>query len=183
MMLVPDEPEPFPVEAVDLNGIDRRYWRQQVLDPTGEPPGTIVVDPGNCFLYHVEEAGKALRYGVGVGRAGFGWNGRATVARKAQWPRWTPPPEMIEREPVLAEWASGMPGGPENPLGARALYLYEDGRDTLYRIHGTAEAWSIGRNVSSGCIRLLNADVIHLHRRVPNGTAVVVLASGGSPLA
>ena len=177
LMLMPDTPEPFPIAAVDLSKIDRQFWRQMVPDPTGEPAGTIVVDPDASFLWLVLEGGQAMRYGVGVGREGFGWNGHATIARKAQWPKWTPPREMIEREPELQEWAGGMPGGPENPLGARALYLYQNGEDTLYRIHGTSEPWSIGRAVSSGCIRLLNAEVIDLHRRVPVGSQVVVRPS------
>lgn len=172
-----DTEEPHHVAPVDLSKIDRRYWRQQVQDPTGEQPGTILIDPQNFFLYHVEEGGTAMRYGVGVGRAGFEWNGSATIARKASWPRWTPPADMIRRQPELVEWRNGMPGGTENPLGARALYLFQNGHDTLYRIHGTEEAWSIGHSVSSGCIRLLNADIIHLHGRVPTGTRVVVRAA------
>lgn len=178
-MLLPDTPEPYPVAAVDLSTIDRQFWRQIVPDPTGEPPGTIVVDPDARFLWLVMEGGRAMRYGVGVGREGFAWNGAATIPRKAQWPKWTPPQEMIAREPDLQKWAGGMPGGPDNPLGARALYLYQNGRDTLYRIHGTSEPWSIGKSVSSGCIRLLNVEVIDLHRRVPTGTRVVVRPSSG----
>lgn len=179
LMLLPDTPEPFPVAAVDLSKIDRQFWRQMVPNPTGEPPGTIVVDPDARFLWLVLEGGQAMRYGVGVGREGFAWNGVATIPRKAQWPTWTPPREMIAREPDLQQWAGGMPGGPDNPLGARALYLYQNGRDTLYRIHGTSEPWSIGQSVSSGCIRILNAEVIDLHRRVPVGTRVVVRPSSG----
>jgi lipoprotein-anchoring transpeptidase ErfK/SrfK len=179
-MLVADTPEPYPIAPVDLSKIDRRYWRQVVPDPTGEPAGTIVVDPDAKFLWLVLEGGQAMRYGVGVGREGFEWKGRATVARKAAWPTWTPPREMIAREPQLEQWARGMPGGPQNPLGARALYLYEGPVDTLYRIHGTAEPWSIGRSVSSGCVRLLNADVIDLHSRVPVGSRVLVRPSGGT---
>ncbi|MGQ7791300.1 L,D-transpeptidase [Faunimonas sp. B44] len=183
VMLVPKSPEIFPIEAVDLTRIDRKFWRQIVPDPTGEPAGTIVVDPDACFLWLVMEGGEAMRYGVGVGRDGFGWDGTATIARKAEWPTWTPPREMIAREPELIEWAKGMPGGPENPLGARALYLYQNGHDTLYRIHGTNEAWSIGRSVSSGCIRLLNAEVIDLYDRVPRGSRVVVRPSRGGAVA
>ncbi|MYZ50553.1 L,D-transpeptidase [Propylenella binzhouense] len=179
VMLVPKAPEIFPIEAVDLSRIDRRYWRQVVPDPTGERPGTIVVDPDAKFLWLVMEGGRAMRYGVGVGRDGFGWSGTATIARKAEWPTWTPPREMIAREPELARYAGGMAGGPENPLGARALYLYQGGRDTLYRLHGTGEPWSIGKAVSSGCIRLLNVDVIDLYDRVPRGSRVVVRQSAG----
>jgi lipoprotein-anchoring transpeptidase ErfK/SrfK len=184
VMLVPDGPEPFPVAPVDLSKIDRRYWRQTVPDPTGEPVGTIVVDPDARFLWLVMEGGQAMRYGVGVGRDGFAWNGVATIRMKREWPKWTPPREMVARQPEIAQWANGMPGGPDNPLGARALYLFKDGRDTLYRLHGTAEPWSIGRAVSSGCVRLLNADVIDLYRRVPVGTRVVVRPSRqGAPAA
>jgi lipoprotein-anchoring transpeptidase ErfK/SrfK len=173
-LLLPETREPYKVAAVDLNEIPERYHRQIVEDPTGERPGTVVVDPGERFLYLVMPGGKAMRYGVGVGRQGFAWSGTATIARKAAWPRWIPPAEMVVRDRFARRWASGMSGGPENPLGARALYLYQNGRDTLYRIHGTAEAWSIGRAVSSGCVRLLNADVIDLYNRVPTGARVVV---------
>jgi lipoprotein-anchoring transpeptidase ErfK/SrfK len=171
--------EPFPVRAVDPGDLKARNVRQAVDDPTGQPPGTIVVDPHRRFLYLVMEGGKALRYGVGVGKAGFEFTGEATVARKASWPHWTPTPDMIHRDPKrYAPWAGGMAGGDANPLGARALYLYKDGKDTLYRIHGTTEPWSIGEAVSSGCIRMLNQDVIDLHRRVPTGARVVVLGPG-----
>lgn len=114
---------------------------------------------------------------LGVGRDGFSWNGSADILWKQEWPKWTPPAEMIERQPELEQWRRGMPGGPDNPLGARALYLFQDGVDTLYRIHGTAEPWSIGRAVSSGCIRLLQAEIIDLYSRVPVGTKVVVRPS------
>lgn len=157
--------------------LDPRY-RRQIVDYAGtEPVGAIIVDPDQRFLYLVLGGGEALRYGVGVGRQGFGWSGRATVRRKAEWPTWTPTRRMIQEDPKLARWDHGMPGGPKNPLGARALYLYQGDRDTLYRIHGTNEPWSIGRAVSSGCIRLLNDDIIDLYARVPLGTAVLVLGS------
>ncbi len=142
---------------------------------TSEKPGTIIVDTDARKLFYVMEGGKAIAYGVGVGRSGFSWSGSAKVGRKAKWPRWTPPAEMIARDPRLSKYANGMPGGPRNPLGARALYLYDGGRDTLYRIHGTNETWSIGRAVSSGCIRMLNEEVIDLYGRVGVGTKVVVL--------
>jgi lipoprotein-anchoring transpeptidase ErfK/SrfK len=177
--LVPPTREPFQVAAVDLGEIPPQYHRQIVDDPTGERPGTVVVDPDARFLYLVLRDGKAMRYGVGVGRQGFTWSGAATVARKAAWPRWTPPREMVARDRLARRWAAGMPGRADNPLGARALYLYQNGRDTLYRIHGTAEVWSIGKAVSSGCIRLLNADVIDLYNRVPTGARVVVRRSRG----
>ncbi len=153
-----------------------QYLRQLVDDPTGAAPGTIVVDPENRYLYLVEEDGKALRYGVGVGKAGMEWSGRANIAFKRQWPRWTPTRDMIARDPQrYARWADGMAGGETNPLGARALYLFEGGKDTLYRIHGTNEPASIGKAMSSGCIRMMNSDVTDLYDRVPAGTPVIVL--------
>jgi lipoprotein-anchoring transpeptidase ErfK/SrfK len=165
----------FQVAAVDLTQIDPKFYRQMAYYPTSERPGTVIVDPGNHFLYFVEGGDKATRYGVGVGREGFGWNGVAAVRRKAEWPTWTPPAEMTKRDKEAAKYAGGMPGGPDNPLGARAMYLYEGDRDTLYRIHGTTEPWSIGQSMSSGCIRLLNQDIVHLYDRVPVGTKVIVL--------
>lgn len=181
-LLVPATNEPFRVAPVDLNAIPAQYRRQTVRNPTGEAPGTIVVDPGQRLLYLVLPDGTARRYGIGVGRQGFGWNGSAVVGSKQKWPKWHPPVEMQARDEKARQFANGMDGGPQNPLGARALYLYQDGRDTLYRIHGTSEAGSIGRAVSSGCIRMLNADVIDLYERVPVGTRVVVLPSS-SPIA
>ncbi|HEX2257641.1 MAG TPA: L,D-transpeptidase [Afifellaceae bacterium] len=142
---------------------------------TEHEPGTIVIDPAEKFLYLVQEDGKARRYGIGVGREGFGWSGTVEVGRKAQWPTWTPPREMIKRQPWLAKYSKGMPGGPSNPLGARALYLHEDGQDTLYRIHGSNEPWTIGQAVSSGCFRMRNEDVTELYEQVPVGAKVVVL--------
>jgi lipoprotein-anchoring transpeptidase ErfK/SrfK len=181
-LLVPTTDEPFPVAAVDLSTIPAAYHRQIVRNPTGEPPGTIVVDPGQKFLYLVLKDGRAMRYGIGVGRQGFSWSGTATIQAKRKWPAWYPPVEMQARDERARRYANGMDGGPQNPLGARALYLYQNGRDTLYRIHGTAEPQSIGRAVSSGCIRMLNADVIDLYDRVPIGTRVVVL-SASNPIA
>ncbi|MEW5424652.1 L,D-transpeptidase [Amorphus sp. 3PC139-8] len=181
--LAPTTPEPFDVGPVDINQIPIAYRRQLVEAPSGYRAGTIVVDTNNRFLYLIRDDGSAIRYGIGVGREGMAWAGTATIKRKAEWPTWTPPQEMIERQPETAKYADGMPGGPRNPLGARALYLYEGGRDTLYRIHGTSEERSIGRAVSSGCIRLLNVDVIDLYQRVPLGTEVVVLEHTGADVA
>ena len=175
--------ERFPIPAVDVAAIDPRYLRQEVAFTTAEPVGTIIVDPNAKFLYLVQEGRQALRYGVGVGRVGFGWSGRALINMKREWPTWTPPASMIEREPRYAQYADGMEPGLDNPLGARALYLFEDGRDTLYRLHGTSEQWSIGRAVSSGCIRLFNQDIIDLYERTPLGTTVVVLPSTVEPAA
>jgi lipoprotein-anchoring transpeptidase ErfK/SrfK len=170
--------EPFSIAALDVGGINPELLRQMVSVSFREPPGTIVVDPKARFLYLVQEDRQALRYGVGVGREGLEWSGRAVIARKASWPRWTPTARMIAREPRNARWANGMPPGLENPLGARALYLYRNGVDTMYRLHGTNEPDSIGHAVSSGCIRLFNHDIIDLHRRVQLGASVLVLGDG-----
>ena len=143
---------------------------------TYEQPGTVIVDTGGRALYYTMGNGEAIRYGVAVGKEGFSWAGIAQVGRKTEWPRWTPPTSMIRRRPELAKFANGMPGGiPENPLGARALYLFASGRDTLFRIHGTNEPQSIGTAASSGCIRMLNEEVVELYDRVHIGTKVIVL--------
>jgi lipoprotein-anchoring transpeptidase ErfK/SrfK len=154
--------------------LDPQFERYEVDYRTSEKPGTVVVYTAERLLYFVKPDGKAIRYGVGVGNEAFGWKGAADVARKAEWPSWTPPAEMLLRWPHLRNRAGGMAGGPENPLGARALYLYQDGRDTLYRIHGTNEPESIGRASSSGCIRMRNIDAIDLFNRVAIGAKVVV---------
>jgi lipoprotein-anchoring transpeptidase ErfK/SrfK len=169
--------EPFPVAAMDLRRVDPKWWRQEVPYVTDERPGTIVVDTPNRFLYLVMEGGRALRYGVGVGKTeALVFRGNATIGRKAEWPRWTPTRSMINREPDrYGPYADGLPGGPTNPLGPRALYLYKNGADTLFRLHGTTEPYTIGTNVSSGCIRLMNQDIIDLYARVPTGTRVVVI--------
>ncbi len=171
--------EPFPVPAIDLRYVTPVYYRRTVLVPMGIPnqPGEIVVDPAGRYLYLIQTGGQAVRYGIGVGREGFEWNGRATIQRKAPWPTWTPPAAMLARDASARAYAGGMPGGPGNPLGARALYLYEGGRDTLYRIHGTIEPWTIGDAVSSGCIRMFNQDIIDLYEQVRIGTRVTVLAA------
>jgi len=148
--------------------VDPKYDRQEVDYRGPEKAGTIVIDTPNHFLYLVEANGRAMRYGIGVGRPGFTWQGVKTISAKKEWPDWFPPAEMIQRRPDLPRW---MAGGPENPLGARAMYL----GSTLYRIHGSNEPWTIGSNVSSGCIRLRNADVIDLYNRVQVGTKVVVM--------
>ena len=152
-----------------------------VDDPTGERPGTIVVDTADRFLYLVRDDGKALRYGVGIGRDGFAWSGRAQIAYKRAWPTWTPPSEMIGRQPELEQYRHGMAPGLGNPLGARALYIFQDGQDTLYRLHGNPDERSIGQAVSSGCVRLLNQDVIDLYERVPSGTPIVVWQGVNQP--
>jgi lipoprotein-anchoring transpeptidase ErfK/SrfK len=146
--------------------------REIVPDPTNERPGTITVDTGSRHLYLSLPNGQAVRYGIGVGREGFTWKGRVNIGRKEAWPDWTPPREMLKRRPDLPRH---MAGGEENPLGARAMYLYSAGRDTMFRIHGSNEPWTIGQAVSSGCIRMTNDDVSDLFSRVRVGTSVVVL--------
>ena len=167
--------EKFDVAAIDAADLRPEYVRQLVDYMGNEAPGTIVIDPRDRFLYLVRENGKALRYGVGVGKEGLEFTGKARIGRKATWPHWTPTPNMIRREPDrYAKWASGMDGGAANPLGARALYLHKNGKDTLFRIHGTNEPDTIGHAVSSGCIRMLNQDVIDLYSRVPVAAHVIV---------
>ncbi len=148
--------------------VDPQYLRQRVDYQTKEAPGSIVIDTPHHFLYLVEASGKAMRYGIGVGRPGFTWSGEHKVSAKKEWPDWVPPKEMLERKPDLPHF---MAGGPANPLGARAMYL----GSTLYRIHGSNEPWTIGHNVSSGCIRLRNVDIIDLYDRVKVGAKVEVL--------
>ena len=177
---MPDER--FPLPAVDVARVDQAFWREEdVFYSTAERPGTLIVDTAAKYLYHVTAPERATRYGIGVGRDGFAWQGRANVAYKREWPRWTPPNSMVARQPELEPYSianGGMDPGPTNPLGARALYIHQNGADTLYRLHGTHQPWSIGRAVSSGCIRLLNQDVIHLHDNVRDGSPIVVLQNG-----
>ncbi|WP_029075019.1 L,D-transpeptidase [Kaistia adipata] len=173
---MPDEP--FPIPEVDIRQIDPKWWRTEIDYDGPESAGTVIVDTPAKYLYHVGKDGRATRYGVGVGRDGFSWSGRAIIAYKREWPRWNPPDEMVARQPELEPYSianGGMPPSLRNPLGARALYIHEGGRDTIYRIHGTSQAWSIGKAVSSGCIRLLNQDVIHLHDAVRDGSRIVVI--------
>lgn len=151
-----------------------QFHRTVVNFATMEAPGTVIIDSASRHLYFVLADGMAIRYGVGAGRDGFRWSGTVRVGRKAEWPTWTPPAEMIRRQPELVKYAGGMPGGPANPLGARALYLYDGNRDTMYRIHGTNEPWSIGQFVSSGCLRMMNQDVTELHSLVKTGAKVIV---------
>ena len=173
------------IPAVPIEEIDPKYYRQAVPDPTGEQPGTVIVDTSNHFLYFVGNMGEAIRYGVGLGREGFEWSGRGVIQWKQKWPRWFPPDEMIDRQPELEkyrarqipgtnDWEGGMEPGVTNPLGARALYVFQDGKDTLYRLHGSPEWSSIGKSVSSGCVRLIHQDIIDLYDRVPDGAPMVV---------
>ncbi len=163
------------VVALEPGRFDPELLRQRVPFETEEAPGTIIVDTANFHLYLVEPEGWALRYGVAIGREGFGWTGSGHIERRAKWPRWVPPAEMIARDPSLKPFAEGMAGGPRNPLGARALYIYQGSRDTLIRVHGTNTPGSIGQRASSGCFRMLNQDVIDLYSRVPDGARIVVM--------
>lgn len=165
----------FKLPAIRHEAVDPKYLRQLVDDPTGEAPGTLVVNTKEKHLYLVLKDGKAMRYGVGLGRQGYSWKGRAVVQWKRKWPTWTPPSAMIGRKPELEKWRTGMPPGLQNPLGARALYIYKDGADTLYRIHGSPEWRTIGKSASSGCVRMFNQDVIDLYDRVPSKTTLVVI--------
>jgi len=166
----------IPYESEERGAPEARFERRVVDYATHEPPGAIIIDTPNTYLYHVLGSGKAIRYGIGVGRQGFTWSGTETISRKAEWPDWTPPDEMVRRQPYLPRF---MAGGPQNPLGARAMYL----GSSIYRIHGTNAPATIGGRVSSGCIRLINGDVIDLYNRTKVGTKVVVLPISGRRLA
>lgn len=167
--------EKFPVPAVDISKVDPKYYRRTVSYETNEAPGTIIVDPSKYYVYRVEGDGTATRYGANVGRQGFLWSGDAYVGRKSEWATWTPPKEMIKRQPEAAKYARGMPGGLDNPLGARTLHLYQNGAYTLYTIYASRDAESIGSGITSGCVGLLTQDMIHLYARTPVKTKVVVL--------
>ncbi len=175
----PESPEDFPIESADISIIPEKF-RRQIVDYRGiEPAGTVIVRPHKRVLLYVLADAQAIRYGVGVGREGFGWSGEAEVRMKRRWPRWVPPKEMVKRDKNARKWANGQPGGPENPLGARALYLfsqtlYAGFSDSGYRIHGTNAPETIGKAMSSGCIRMLNQDIAELFERTPLGTRVVV---------
>ncbi|TIQ30453.1 MAG: L,D-transpeptidase [Mesorhizobium sp.] len=166
----------FRIPPVPIYKVDQKFHRQTVPYPTDEAPGTIIVDTGAKFLYYVLGDGQAMRYGIGVGKAGFEWHGTARVTRKREWPDWSAPSAMIVRERNRGHVIpAGMEGGLMNPLGARALYLYNEKGDTGYRLHGSPEWWSIGKAVSAGCIRLMNQDIIDLYDRAPIGTKVIVI--------
>lgn len=167
--------EKFPIPAVDVSKVNPKYYRRTVQYASSEAPGTIVVDPANYYVYRIEGDGTATRYGANVGRQGFLWNGNAYVGRKSEWATWTPPKEMIRRQPEAAKYARGMPGGLDNPLGARTLHLYQNGTYTLYTIYASSDAESIGTGITSGCVGLLSQDMIHLYARTPVKTKVVVL--------
>lgn len=164
----------FRLPAIPTGKVAEKFRRQTVTYVTKEKAGTIIVDTGARQLYFVQGGGKAIRYGIGVGRDGFRWNGTARIGHKREWPTWTPPREMIARKPELIKFADGQGPGLTNPLGPRAMYLFNKGGDSGYRLHGTPEWWSIGKAVSSGCIRLLNQDIIDLYSRAEVGAKVIV---------
>jgi lipoprotein-anchoring transpeptidase ErfK/SrfK len=167
------------VPSVRSKVVPDKFKRRVVRFSTSEAPGTLIVDTNNKFLYYVEGPNRATRYGIGVGREGYGWSGVVNVGRKQEWPSWTPPAEMRVRERLAGHILPAVQeGGPDNPLGARAMYLYKGGRDTIFRIHGTNQPWSIGLNMSSGCIRMMNKDVEDLYARASIGSKVVVIGPG-----
>ena len=170
----------YTVPALPVEEIPQEFQRQTVRYETDQPKGTIIINPAERHLYLITGHNQAVRYGIAVGRAGFSWSGEAVVAEHKYWPTWIPPYEMIDRRPELEKFRDiGQPGGPTNPLGARAMYLTSNGVDYGYRIHGTPEWESIGHNASSGCIRMINQDVMDLYDRVPDGTKVIVLTADG----
>jgi lipoprotein-anchoring transpeptidase ErfK/SrfK len=167
--------EPFPVFESDADQIPYKFRRRTVDYPTKEPAGTVIVNTGERFLYHVQGNGQAVRYGVGVGKAGRSWYGEAEIKRKEKWPIWVPTPEHLAEFPQMAKYIHGMPGGRDNPMGARALYLYQGEIDTVIRIHGAVKPTLIGKKTTAGCISLINVDIIHLYEHVEIGTRVVIL--------
>jgi lipoprotein-anchoring transpeptidase ErfK/SrfK len=172
----------------DEHSAEPHFQRAEIAYGASYPVGTIVVDPTNHYLYLIQDHGRALRYAVGVGGEGYAWSGTAIIKQKREWPNWYPTSGYLQSRPQIAaevqnlEHGRGVLASPDNPLGARALYLWQDGKDTLYRIHGTNEPWTIGKDVSAGCIRLTNDDVINLYDRVPVGSTVVVLPSTRAPV-
>lgn len=167
----------YNVPAINIGTINKKYWRQLVVYPTSYQPGTIIIDTQKRFLYLIQPGGQALRYGVGVGKEGLAFTGEAVIGSKRDWPHWSPTKDMMLRNPErYGHMSAGIQPGPDNPLGARALYLFKNGADTHFRIHGSHEAWSIGHAMSSGCIRMLNQDVMDLYDRVKVGARVIVLS-------
>ena len=166
----------FSLPAIDMSTIDKKYWRKSVDFPTKYPVGTILVDTEQRLLYLIRPKGKAVRYGVGVGREGLALTGTTTIGAKIKWPHWSPTKDMMVRDPdIYGNMQKGLEPGVDNPLGARALYLFKDGKDSHFRIHGSHESWSIGKAMSSGCIMMLNQDVIDLYKHVSVGTKVIIL--------
>ncbi len=171
--------EPYPVFESDKEKVPYKFRRRDVDYETTEPPGSLIIDARHRFLYHVHGGGQATRYGVAVGKSGRTWSGEAVIKRKEKWPVWVPTPEHLAEFPQVAKFIHGMPGGRDNPMGARAMYLYQGDVDTVIRIHGAINPSLIGRTVTAGCIALLNIDVIYLYDQVEIGTRVVVLPPNG----
>jgi len=172
--------EPFPINMKEGDSLDYKFRRRDMAYQTNEPAGTLVVDPRQGFLYHVLGGGMSTRYGVSVGHGATAWSGEAIIKKMTAWPNWIPAPYHLQRDPKLAKYLpEGMPGGPDNPLGARAMYLYKGDVDTINRIHGGAKPEQIGQHATAGCIGMLNADVVHLYSQVQIGTRVVMLAKSG----
>ncbi len=167
--------EPFAINVKDAKRVEYKFQRREMEFETTEPVGTIVVDPRKRFLYHIKDGGMATRYGVAVGKGAKAWSGEVIIKKKKAWPIWTPSAYHLEVKPSLIEWKNGMPGGPDNPMGARALYLYKGNVDTINRIHGGAKVSEIGAKATAGCIGILNVDVVHLYANVELGTRVVML--------
>ena len=168
--------EPFPVSESDKNELPYKFQRHEVDLHTQEPAGAIIVDPDKRFLFQVQGPGRAMRFGVSVGKYG-NWSGETVIGKMVKWPVWTPTPDHLKRRPDLIKYINGMPGGPKNPMGARAIYLYQSNADTTYRIHGTDDPALIGTKATAGCFGMLNSDVIYLYDRVRIGIKVVVLAA------
>jgi len=169
--------EKYPIPAVDVSKLNPKYFRRMVRYESNEAPGTIIVDPGNFFVYRIEGDGVATRYGANVSRPDFLWSGEVYVGRKAEWPTWTPPKEMIARQPEARKYAGGMPGGLDNPLGARVLYLYKNGVYTVYTIYSTSDPQTIGSGITSGCTGLLSQDMLDLYSRTPVKTKVIMMSA------
>lgn len=169
--------EKYPIPAVDVTKINPKYFRRRVQYDSSEAPGTIIIDPANYFVYRIEGDGVATRYGANVSRPGFLWSGEVYVGRKAEWPTWTPPKEMIARQPEARKYAGGMPGGLDNPLGARVLYLYKNGVYTVYTIYSTSDPETIGSGITSGCTGLLSQDMLDLYSRTPIRTKVIMMSA------
>jgi lipoprotein-anchoring transpeptidase ErfK/SrfK len=172
--------EQFPVNMKEPTQLDYKFQRRQVAFDSAEPPGTLVVDSGKCFLHLILGDGQALRYGVSLGKGTHAWEGEVTVAKMKEWPTWTPAPYHVKTKPDLAKWLpNGMPGGPDNPMGARAMYLFKGDVDTINRIHGGMKPADIGYKKTAGCIGMLNADIVDLYGRIQVGTRVLMTKKKG----
>ena len=167
--------EPFPVSEKEALKVAYKFRRREDKFVTAEPPGTVVVVPKKRFLYLVQGNGMAMRYGIAVGHDSKTWTGETDIGKMVKWPVWTPTPEHLAARPDMAQYKNGMPGGPKNPMGARAIYLYQNGVDTIFRIHGTHDPKLVGKKATNGCFGMLNYDIVHLYDQVQIGTRVVVI--------